>query len=70
MFALVVGARMKARMQDALSIGWYSGKFMGSKLKALAHYLEDGPARDQKAANVMGVFQRVKAKQEAANGNR
>ena len=69
---MIVGARMKAQGDLALSIGWNAEAFARTKrMKPLAEYLKPAPTperrREQGARDVKRMFDRMIHKQEADN---
>ena len=73
---MIVGARMKARNEGEIAIGWQVERFAreGKKMKPLGKYLEPEPSlqqrQEQGSRDVMRMLDRMVAKQEAQDGTR
>lgn len=71
---MIVGARLKARHEQAFLVGWHVRNLAHVKnLKPIAHYLKPAPTpaqkREQGARDVRAMFERI-AKKGAKDGTR
>lgn len=70
---MIVGARLKARSDDAITVAWNVELFSRMKrIKPLAEYLKP-PTKvspDKGAADLRGMFARMAAKRGTTNGDR